>query len=115
MGQFEGGNEWRRSSVLSHGMQKEFDPPLDAGIKDAVEALWANGVETFESCEGGQGHALLQPTVRFHGQYSEGLRALSIAIRAGLPVASLRRVWEIEDNEPCGPWWELTFTPTKGH
>src|SRR5438094_8459268 len=63
-----------------------FDPPLDSGIASAVEVLTSAGVETFESCEGGHGHAYPEPTVRFHGDHSEGLRALAIAMRASLPV-----------------------------
>jgi hypothetical protein len=89
-----------------------YDPPLDVGIRTAVEALSAKGIETFESCEGGQGHAYAEPTVRFHGDRSEGFRALATAMQAGLPVAELRRVWPINDGEPTGPWWELTFAPT---
>ena len=87
-----------------------FDPPLDAGILHAVEVLYAAGIETFESCQGGPGHAYPEPTVRFHGGYPEGFRALSVAMQAHLPVAGLRRVWPVIDNEPTGPWWELTFT-----
>lgn len=34
-----------------------FDPPLDPGIRQAVEILSGAGVETFESCEGGGRHA----------------------------------------------------------
>lgn len=86
-----------------------FDPPLDKGIAEAVTTLTTAGVETFESCEGGTGHAYPEPTVRFHGDKAEGLRALAVAMRANLPVAELRRVWPVLDNEPTGPWWELTF------
>lgn len=86
-----------------------YDPPLDTGIARAVVALAADGVETFESCEGGSGHAYPEPTVRFHGDHVEGYRALAIAMRAGLPVKELRRVWPVNDGEPTGPWWELTF------
>jgi hypothetical protein len=66
----------------------------------------------------GYGHDTLHrtehpdPTVRFYGQQSEGLRALSVAMEAGLRVAELRRVWPVLDNEPTGPWWELTFVST---
>ena len=87
-----------------------FDPPLDKGIKEAVESLQEAGVETFESCEGGPGHAYAEPTVRFHGGKSEGFRALSAAMSAGLCVTGLRRVWPIIEDEATGPWWELTFT-----
>jgi hypothetical protein len=89
-----------------------FDPALDRGIAEAVTALVSGGVETFESCEGGSGHAYPEPTVRFHGDHVEGYRALAIAMRAGLPVKELRRVWPVNDGEPTGPWWELTFRPT---
>ncbi len=85
------------------------DPPLDAGIRNAVEALQTAGIDTFESCEGGKGHSYAEPTVRFHGGPEEGLRALSVAIKAGLPVIDLRKVWPVIENEPTGPWWEITF------
>ena len=91
-----------------------FDPPLDAGIADAVHVLASAGVETFESCEGGNGHAYPEPTIRFHGDRSEGLRALAVAVKAALPVLELRRVWPVVDDEPTGPWWELTFSPHHG-
>lgn len=85
------------------------DSQLDAGIMPYVEALRAFGIETFESCQGGQGHAYPEPTIRFHGDRAEGYRALGVAMQRGLPVAELRRVWPINDGEPTGPWWELTF------
>jgi hypothetical protein len=88
------------------------DAILDAGIAAAVEILKAAGVETFESCEGGEGHAYPIPTVRFHGERPEGFRALAAAMQHGLRVAELRRVWPVVQGEPTGPWWELTFTPT---
>jgi hypothetical protein len=90
-------------------MEEEFCPPLDPGIARAVRALRAGGVETFESCEGGEGHAYPEPTVRFHGEHPEGFRALSVAMQAGLRVTSLRRTWTVQDGEPHGPYWEMTF------
>jgi hypothetical protein len=86
-----------------------YDPPLDPGIRPYVEALNAAGIETFESCEGGAGHAYAEPTVRFNGDRSEGFKALAAAMQANLPVAELRRVWPILEGDPTGPWWELTF------
>lgn len=88
----------------------EYNPPLDPGIKRYVEILNNKGVETYESCEGGSGHAYPEPTIRFHGERSEGLRALSIALQNNLPVSGLKRVWCIIDGEPVGPIWELTFS-----
>lgn len=82
---------------------------LDPGIREAVAILFANGVETFESCEGGPGHAFPEPTIRFEGGSSEGFRALSVAMENGLPAAHLRRAWSMQDGIPHGPWWELIF------
>src|SRR5919108_5397280 len=84
-------------------------PTLDPGIRDAVRILREAGVETFESCEGGVGHAYAEPTVRFHGIRAAGWRALCIAQEYGLPVAALRRTWPILDGEPVGPYWEIVF------
>ena len=94
----------------THGMwADDFDPPLDKGIANIVVLLRASGIETYESCEGGSGHAYPVPTVRFHGVHSEGFRALSVALQHGLHVSELRRLWSIIDGEPDGPTWELTF------
>jgi hypothetical protein len=82
---------------------------FDPGIVRHVEALRAAGIETFESCEGGPGHAFLEPTVRFHGGRAEGFRALAVALEKGLPVDCLRKTWSLVDGEPTGPDWELTF------
>ncbi len=86
-----------------------FDPPLDLGIRKAVEVLFQAGIETFDSCQGGQGHTYPEPTVRFHGDRSEGYRAYAAVLQAGLPVGGLKRVWSVVDDELTGPWWELTF------
>lgn len=98
-------------SGVTRGYAPEQDHQIDDGIRSVVVALRDGGVETFESCQGGTGHAYPEPTVRFHGDQSEGYRALAVAIKAGLPVAELRRVWPILDGEATGPWWELTFDP----
>lgn len=89
--------------------KREYDPPLDKGIARYVEALQAGGIETFESCQGGEGHSYPEPTVRFRGDGGEGFRALAIAQHHAFPVASIRRTWPVIDDEPTGPWWELTF------
>lgn len=88
------------------------ETPLDPGISEFVQALAGGGVETFESCQGGAGHAFPEPTIRFYGDRSEGFRALSIATQQQLPVAALRRIWIITDGEPVGPHWEMTFSNT---
>jgi hypothetical protein len=90
-----------------------FQPPLDDGIRDIVLTLLKNGVETFESCEGGTGHSFPEPTVRFEGSSSEGLRALAVALENGLPVSELRRSWGVIDGGIHGPWWVMTFHPPR--
>jgi hypothetical protein len=87
------------------------DMPLDPAIADAVRILHGGGIETFESCQGGDGHTYPEPTVRFHGERADGYRALGIAVQGGLRVAYLRRIWSMNDGEPTGPWWELVFVP----
>lgn len=82
---------------------------IDGRIRDVVRILHDNGIETFESCEGGKGHAFHEPTVRFHGGKGEGFRALAIALQHGLRVSELRRYYDLIDDEPVGPHWEMTF------
>lgn len=83
---------------------------LDPGIAPYVDLLVAAGIETFESCEGSEGHGFLEPTIRFYGDNSEGFRALAVAVQRELPVAELRRYWQVSKaGEPEGPHWELTF------
>lgn len=83
---------------------------LDRGIAKAVERLQSCGIETFESCEGGKGHAYPEPTIRFHGTPEAGWRAVAVCLAYGLPIMALRRVWDVLDgNEPVGPHWEITF------
>ena len=102
---------WMQTILGGKVHKFEFDPPLDPGIDEYVQVLVRGDVETFESCEGGPGHAYPESTVRFYGDTTTaGLRALAIAIEAKLPVSELRRVWPIIDGEPTGPYWELTFS-----
>lgn len=83
--------------------------PLDPGIARAVEVLRSNGVHTFESCQGGEGHSFCWPTVKLYGTMAEGWRALAICKDHGLPVRTLERVWDMEDGEPSGPYWQIVF------
>lgn len=90
-------------------MEQEYYPPLDKGIEKEVRILNENGIETYESCEGGIDHAYPEPTVRFHGDKSEGFKALDIALKHNLNVHALKRIWNIIDKEPIGAQWEMTF------
>ena len=81
---------------------------IDAGIAGAVTILQENGIETFESCEGGGGHAFPEPTVRFHGRHS-GFKAFAVAMDYGLPVLALRLSYSEHDRALDGPHWEIVF------
>ena len=87
---------------------------LDPGISPYVDILDSNGVETFESCQGGEGHCFPEPTVRFYGGRAAGWHAVGVALQIGpLPVKALRRYWRIgSDGIPEGPNWEMTFSKT---
>lgn len=88
------------------------DSPLDHGIALAVTTLRDAGIETFESCEGGSGHAFPDPTIKFDGSAWAGYRAFAVAKEHGLPVLHLRRVYGVVDGQLEGPWWEMTFRAT---
>lgn len=84
-------------------------PGLDPGIEHEVTILRQGGVETYESCQGGDGHSYAEPTIRFHGQVDEGFRAYAWAKQHALKVKDLRRAWVEIDGELTGPHWEMTF------
>ena len=90
------------------------DMPLDAGIREYVLALRSGGIETFESCEGGEGHAFTEPTIRFHGGVGEGFRAFAVAKECGLPVFKVRLSYTVNDGILTGPWWEMVFATRAG-
>lgn len=88
------------------------DMEIDAGIRRYVLILRSQGIETYESCQGGPGHSFPEPTVRFNGNAYEGFRAFTAAMNYGLPVLSLRRFYVVDDGQLVGPWWEMTFHTT---
>lgn len=85
-------------------------PTLDPGIRRGVRLLMEAGVETFESCEGGDEHAYPEPNVRFYGGRSAGWRALWVALEHGLPVKAVRQTWPVREGGPVGPYWEVVFS-----
>ena len=85
------------------------DMQLDPGIRNAVLILRSAGIETFESCEGGLGHAFDMPTIRFHGNAWVGHKAFAAAMEHGLPVHRIQRAYAVVDGELEGPVWEIVF------
>jgi len=82
---------------------------LDAGIRRAVLVLRSAGIETFESCEGGDGHAFTEPTVRFNGGTWAGYRAFAVAMEHGLPVTAVRYTYATHNGHLGPPCWEMVF------
>jgi len=77
------------------------------GVTLASRILREAGVKVFESCHGTPNPCRHKPFVRFHGEPDDGLRALDIAMRRGLPVNRLNHCYEVNDGTTCGPYWEL--------
>ena len=80
------------------------DLPLDPGIRRAVLILRQAGIETFESCQGGDGHARREPVVKFSGGAWAGYRAFATTVlmltsatreidRMDDPSHSIERSW----------------------
>lgn len=87
-----------------HGMQ------LDVGIRRYVLVLRSQSVETCESCEGGEGHAYTEPTIKFCGNAYAGYHAFASAMNYGLPVIAIRRTWDVCEGQLVGPNWEMVFS-----
>lgn len=91
---------------------------LDVGIAPAVRILLNHGFKTFESCEGGEGHAFHDPIIRFFGSEFDLIRAFEICEAHKLNIYEARRVFrkgDIYDHNrtkkamPIGIAWENPF------
>ena len=86
-------------------ISKDHDYILDPGIARAVITLQQAGVETLNSCEGGEGHDYDYPTIRFGGTSRCGFLALGIATTQ----ANLER-WQ---NTPAANPFYQGLTPVE--
>ena len=84
--------------------------PLDPGIRRYVLILRSQGIETFESCEGGEGHCSPDPFVKFHGTVWAGFRAFTIAMEYGLPVWRVQLFYDVVNGMLDGPYWQMLFS-----
>jgi hypothetical protein len=83
---------------------------LDAGIRFAVRVLHAAGIQTGQSCEGGEGHAYPEPTIDLDRDGTNAGFAAWAALREyGLPVATIGRTWQDQSGELVGPFWRIVF------
>lgn len=86
------------------------DRYLEPGIRNAVIALQEAGIETLMSCEGGEGHADFEPTIRVCSiRPGYQFKALAAAIELGLPVKEVRVIHWYRNDELRGPIHELIF------
>lgn len=82
--------------------------PLDEGIKEFVRILRFNGIETIQSCQGGEGHSSDRPYVWFLGEITKGFHAFHVASLHGFHVQEIRMCWQITDGLPVSqPYWEM--------
>jgi hypothetical protein len=72
----DGVSDWSRDELAAYAAALRPHMPIDMGIVRAVRILRTAGIPTFESCEGGPGHAFAEPTVRFGGTPETGWAAL---------------------------------------
>ena len=101
---------WDRSQLESFALNIDHTGCMDIGIVRAVQILIDADIATYESCQGGEGHAYREPTIRFKGTPACGWRALSLLMMYGLPVKRLSQTWVLSYGVPDGPCWEVTFT-----
>ena len=78
-------------------------------IPAEIAALRAVGLEPSRVYYGQGEHAGAVTSVLFAGDRNDGWHALAAALKAGLEVAELRRIWNVSEGELVGPWWEMTF------
>ena len=97
----------------------EYSKYIDPLILPAVEILNRHGFDTFESCQGGEGHCYPEPTVRFNGSEFDLIRAYEICKCYNLTVLAAKRVFrktEVYKNDATSigivwdnPFNEITF------
>lgn len=83
---------------------------LDDGIRFAVRVLHARGIETGQSCEGGDGHAYDHPTVDLLGATpGAGFAALAALTEYGLRVRDVALLWPVSKDLPGENYWRITL------
>jgi hypothetical protein len=94
-----------RSRVESDAWYEGIDP----GIRYAVRVLHAAGIETSQSCQGGEGHSYEWPTIDLPDgpRDAAGFAALHHLNQHGLGVFAISRVWNVEQGMPYQSVWRV--------
>lgn len=97
--------------IRSKVQTEEFYQHLDEGIRFAVRVLHANGIETGQSCQGGEGHCYDLPSIEFAADADDslGFEALSALQTYGLPVSAISIRWDIFNGLPYQKLWRIEF------
>lgn len=88
------------TSLASDG----FYEGLDRGIVYAVRVLHAAGIDTSQSCQGGDGHAYEGPTVDVPERAFAAMETLE---SHGMPVREVSHRWLIVDGVPAQVVWSV--------
>lgn len=94
----------------SHVQTDKWYSGLDPGIRFAVRVLHAQGIETGQSCEGGEGHAYDRPTIDLLG-YSPGVgfAAFAALTAYGLRVRDIAVLWSADKDLLGENFWRITL------
>jgi len=94
------------SAVKSDKWYAELDP----GIRFAVRILHARGIETQQSCEGGEGHAYDHPSIDIQSSgRANGFAALAALEDYGLRVRDVALMWTVDKGRPSEQFWRITL------
>lgn len=114
---------------MRKSIKKTFEH-VDEGIREIVEVLNKHGFDTWESCEGGEGHCCDKPMIRFRGNEFDLIRAFRLCENYGFDLLQANRVYgmteiatgDISESEcPNGklvwdaPFNELIFRTLPNH
>jgi hypothetical protein len=83
---------------------------LDVGIRFAVRVLHARGIETSQSCEGGDGHAYDRPSIDVPAgsRDADGFAAVAALVAHGLDVRRVSQVWDLDAlGRPYQTVWRI--------
>lgn len=113
-------NSWPEVGPEGAPLRSKMEPPewyeeLDPGIRFAVRVLHAKGIETGQSCQGGEGHCYPEPTVDLTGggyDNPDGFAALAALRGYGLPVSGIAIHWNVSAHSglPFERFWRITFS-----
>ena len=103
-------NKLEQLQALKREQTDKWYAGLDAGIRFPVRVLHARGIETGQSCEGGDGHSYDHPTVDLlSAGRSLGFAALSALEEYGLKVRDVALLWTVVDGLPSEQFWRITL------